>query len=442
MLKYSRKSPRNQLLYRIKQTIDHFIPNWNDLLDWIPDYRGNRASYDMSEIIMASVFMFLIKEGSRNQMNEDGEEQQFQSNYKALFGLDIPHMDTVTQVMNKLSPEHLQSCRRHIVKYILDKRSLHKFRLLGKYFKIAIDGSGLYTFEEEPYPSCPYKTSQNGKKTWYQNVLEAKIVCRNGFSLSIGTEWLKNEDGHKKQDCEQKALTRLLGQLKRDYPRLPICILLDGLFASAPVMAQIKSKGWEFIIVWKDKKLIRVQEQLSELRLEGEVQHIDKEQINTHKLKTDHIFEFSETTLSHKEHEFYYIHHSFQIIEVKSQSVINKKRVISISSLAPNRGNIKELTQAGRMRWKIENEGFNAQKNHGMNLHHKYVRKNFTGIRNYYMCMQIAHIIEQLFLLCRNRIMQGWKTIKGMWLQLWAYMLLVPLSQYPYTSDIKLNYRF
>jgi hypothetical protein len=429
-------------LYRIKQTIDHFIPDWRVTFDSIADYRGNRATYGMSEILMASVFMFLFKQGSRNQMNEDREEAQFKSNYKALFGLKLPHMDAVSDVMNKLSPQHLESIRCHIIKYLLDKRSLHKFRLMGKYFSVAIDGSGIYTYAKEPYPNCPYKTSKKGKKTWYQNVLEAKIVCSNGFSISIGTEWLKNEDGHTKQDCEQKALKRLLDHLKRDYPRLPICILLDGLFACAPVMEKIKNKGWEFIIVWKDGKLKKIQEQLVDLRLEGAVACIKKEEINNHKIKTDHLYEFSKTTLCHKEHKFYYINHSLQILDVKSKSVKDKKRFICISSLVPNGENIKELTQTGRMRWKIENEGFNSQKNQGMNLQHKYVRSNFTGIRNYYMCMQIAHIIEQLFVLSKNLIMKGWKTLKGMWLHLWAYFLMVPLQDYPYTKKTKLNYRF
>ncbi len=57
----------------------------------MPDYRGNRASYEMSEIILAAVMMFLFKEGSRNQINEDREEDQFRANYKALFGLKLPH---------------------------------------------------------------------------------------------------------------------------------------------------------------------------------------------------------------------------------------------------------------------------------------------------------------------------------------------------------------
>ena len=84
-------------------------------------------------------------------------------------------MDTVSDVMNKLEPELLESCRRHIIKYLLDKRTLHKFRLMGKYFTMAIDGSGVYTFDEEPYAGCPSKTSKKGKTTWNQNVLEAKL---------------------------------------------------------------------------------------------------------------------------------------------------------------------------------------------------------------------------------------------------------------------------
>ena len=32
-------------------------------------------------------------------------------------------MDTVSDVMNKLEPELLESCRRHIIKYLLDKRA-------------------------------------------------------------------------------------------------------------------------------------------------------------------------------------------------------------------------------------------------------------------------------------------------------------------------------
>jgi hypothetical protein len=53
---------------------------------------------------------------------------------------------------------------------------------------------------------------------------------------------------------------------------------------------------------------------------------------------------------------------------------------------------------AGRLRWKIETEGFNTR-NLGYNLQHKYSRISFTATRNYYQCMQLTHLIEQLTLM-------------------------------------------
>ena len=409
----------------------------------LPDYRGNRASYEMSEIVLAAVFMFLFKEGSRNQLNEDREEDQFRKNYRLIFGLKLPHMDTVANVMKKMDPECLESIRRKIIRYLLDKRTLHRYRLLGIYFTVAIDGTGVYVYDSCPYEGCPSKTSKNGKTTWQQNVLEAKIVCSNGFSLSISTEWLKNGDGDIKQDCEQKALKRLLANLKSDYARLPICILLDGLFASAPVMEQIKAFQWEYIIVWKDGKLKKVQEQLVDFRLEKEIEKIHKEEIHNKKSKTIHLFEYSKAALHHKQHSFYYLKHQCEKKKLDKADAEDKKRFITICSIKPNKDNVIELTQAGRMRWKIENEGFNAQKNNGMGMQHKYVRNNFNGILNYYLCLQIAHIIEQLFLLSKNKIMAGWKTFKGLWKQLWATIFLVPLELLcPPCNNGKLNFRY
>src|SRR5439155_26838987 len=50
---------------------------------------------------------------------------------------------------------------------------------------------------------------------------------------------------------------------------------------------------------------------------------------------------------------------------------------------------------AGRPRWWEENQGFNVQKNSGMNLEHAYSEKDHFGV--YYLVLQIAHILLQLW---------------------------------------------
>ena len=49
----------------------------------------------------------------------------------------------------------------------------------------------------------------------------------------------------------------------------------------------------------------------------------------------------------------------------------------------------------GRIRWKVENEGFNVQKNGGYGLEHAYT-SNSTSAKIFYFLLQIAHMIAQL----------------------------------------------
>ncbi len=58
---------------------------------------------------------------------------------------------------------------------------------------------------------------------------------------------------------------------------------------------------------------------------------------------------------------------------------------------------ILELTESGRLRWKIENEGFDVQKHHGYGLGHQFSRCSMLAMNNYYQLMQIAHLMNQVF---------------------------------------------
>ena len=51
--------------------------------------------------------------------------------------------------------------------------------------------------------------------------------------------------------------------------------------------------------------------------------------------------------------------------------------------------------QGGRLRWKIENEGFNVQKNGGYALEHLYSQDPTAG-KVFYLLLQIAHMLAQL----------------------------------------------
>jgi len=65
-----------------------------------------------------------------------------------------------------------------------------------------------------------------------------------------------------------------------------------------------------------------------------------------------------------------------------------------ITSLDVSRETVVEVaTRGGRERWRAENEGFNTQKNSGLNLEHAY---SHTCWAAYYFLLQIAHLLLQL----------------------------------------------
>ncbi len=51
--------------------------------------------------------------------------------------------------------------------------------------------------------------------------------------------------------------------------------------------------------------------------------------------------------------------------------------------------------EGGRLRWKIENQGFNEQKCGGYALEHLY-SENWHTAKNFYVLLQIAHLLAQL----------------------------------------------
>ena len=60
-----------------------------------------------------------------------------------------------------------------------------------------------------------------------------------------------------------------------------------------------------------------------------------------------------------------------------------------------NTDNQEEIVRTGRERWKIENKGFNEQKNHGYFIEHVF-SINYNAMKDHYLLAQIAHTIRQL----------------------------------------------
>lgn len=374
----------------------------------------NKSHYQLAEILTGCLAIFLFKAGSRNELNNLRNDPKFQKNYEKLFKLALPHPDTVKNVMKKLDEKHLEKLKRKMIQVLLAKKALHKYRYQNRWFTIAVDGSGVASFDHQHCEQCLHQTSKNGKVTWFHTVLEAKLITPNGFAISLGTEWIENPTGeYDKQDCERKAFVRLAKNLKRDYPRLPICLTADSLYPYQGFFDICQANGWAYILTFKEGCLKSVWEEVESLGLLQPENHRQKRVI-----KGKQVIEHDYSWVTAIDYNHHIVHWVECRETISSEGVESKSsRFVHLTSIQPDYQSAPGLSATGRLRWKIENEGFNTQKNQGYGMKHKYSRTNYQAMKNYYQGLQIAHMINELLILSQDfqALMIGKMTIKHLW---------------------------
>ena len=377
----------------------------------------------MAEIITGAMFMFMFKETSRNAYNNDRRDEWFSRNYYRMFKLRLPSPDAIEDVLRVLPPNLLEVLKAHLVSHLIEQKVLLKFRILGKYYFVAVDATGTHTFEKRHCEHCLTKTSKNGVVTYFHYVLEAKLVTSSGLCLSLASEFIENMANRDfvKQDCEQKAFVRLAEKIKKHFPRLPICILADGLYPNNTVFSICRKNEWKFIITLKEGNLKTFGEEASLLKATAKGRSVCRVEKKT-RMELEYLYlndiEYASNTYSW-----------VSCTETKTYQS-DKPEVIQqfvyITNIQQSADNVVNTADSGRLRWKIENEGFNVQKNQGYELDHKYSRVSYTAMQNYYQLLQIAHMINQFTE--RTTALVGLlnehskQTIKALWKDLIVFM--------------------
>jgi len=296
-------------------------------------------------------------------------------------------------------------------------RLFEKHRLNNKYHTVAIDGVYVYRFNYRHCEHCLESTERTGKSVWLHNKLQASLVTPDGFCIPLAGEWIENgQNGlYDKQDCELKAFYRLASKIRKLYSRLPICVLLDSLYARGTVFEALKKLKMEWIIVFKQGAMPEVYSWLmaTKKRLPGKNvivrtytkdiasrkrrSHAERLKRRVISPKTREVtVESVYTWLSSAKH--WDGKRSFNILTCKETEGVKTNcdyTWLVSDGLNLSENNAVELAERGRSRWVIENQGNNMQKNGGYNLEHLY-SKDKVSMKVWCAILDIACIINQL----------------------------------------------
>jgi hypothetical protein len=241
------------------------------------------------------------------------------------------------------------------------------------------------------------------KERYFACMLESALLLPNGMLLPLLTEPMENGeslDGGGKQDCETNAFKRLAARLASLLGKGCVTVVVDGLYATGPIISLCKNYGWEFMITLKSGCLETVWEDFYGLR----------------KIEQDNTFSTywgNRLQLYQWSNGIEYIYgennkklelNVVECIETWTETNPRKKKkppsqekvyYAWLSSERVTEQNVFNLcTQIARSRWKIENR-FLTLKHQGPQYSHCF-SYNWNAMKGYHYLAKFANFINIL----------------------------------------------
>ena len=373
----------------------------------IPDPRNpNKSKHKLTVVLLYGLLAFVFQMASRREANRTLSRPMFLQTLQGLFPEleTLPHADTLHRVLERVEVSELEAAHVGVVRRLIRNKKFQRF-LIKRCYPVAIDGTQKLVREgrwygEDEWLERVFDTAEGERVQQYVYVLEANLVFHNGLTLPLLSEFLSYAEGDPshKQDCERKAFKRLAERLKGYFPRLPVMVLLDGLYPNGPVMEQCRAYGWEYMIglpykclpsVWEEVEALRLLQNNSAYRClwRGRQQRfwwvngIDYRYDNARKTVPVHVVVCEE---------------SWQEVDRESGQIVDKQtRHVWISSEPLRWDNVHERCNLGaRYRWGIE-VSMQVEKRRGYYYEHPF-SYTWNAMKGYHYLMRLAHLFNAI----------------------------------------------
>jgi hypothetical protein len=343
-----------------------------DCIEGFPDPRkGKNCRYSMRDIVLSAFSVFFTQSPSFLSYQRSMEQQKGCNNGRTLFGIEkIPTDAQVRNVLDAVSYRYLDPVFTGVMSLLQQNKDLESYQVLDKQLLVCMDGTEFFNSNALCCPFCSTRTRSDGTVNHYHSAVTPAIVQPgNSRVMPLPPEMISPQDGHDKQDCETAAAKRWIERWGSLCKTLAVTILGDDLYSKQPLCRMMLDAGLNFILVCKPTshpwlaewiRLCDAKKDLHEKRTvvwNGKTHHTHITRwINGVPLTSDADtlqLNWAELIiLDEKGNQTY--HNSWVTTHLLSDSTV------------------EAIIQAGRCRWKIENENNNTLKTKGYHLQHNF----------------------------------------------------------------------
>ncbi|MEJ2389169.1 MAG: transposase family protein [Chromatiaceae bacterium] len=365
-----------------------------------------KITHQLTMVLLYGILCFVLQSASRREANRELTGPVLLGHLRALFPEmeSLPHQDTLNRILCDIEVEALQEAHVQMIRRLVRNKKFERWLIDGCY-PIAIDGTQKVARREQISQEWLQRRSNAGTDKeytqYYVYILEASLAFPNGLTLPLMSEFLNYAEGDTdtgKQDCELKAFHRLAKRIKAAFPKLPILLLLDGLYPNGPVMQTCRANRWQFMAVLKDDALPSVWEEYEGLRQLEPDQQADMTWGNRyqHFQWVNAIeYRFGKNQRNKQIVHLVVCEERWQEVDADGNTVEKRSRHAWLSSEPLNKSNLHLRCNLGaRHRWSIE-EMILVEKHHGYQYEHLF-STDWNAMKGYHFLMHLGHALNTL----------------------------------------------
>lgn len=372
-----------------------FVHDLCRLFSDVPDWRKpNLIDFPLLNIIMAGLAMMFWQDPGLLPFQRRMKEKKGSSNLESLFHVSqIPGDTQFRNLLDPIDPTWLKKGMRLCVTKLQKTRAWVNYHVFHGRVLVLLDGTDYFLSENIKCPSCLERHHRDGRVDYFHQALVASIAQPNSKQvLPIFAEEIRRGDGATKNDCESNSAKRLLPELAKNYCHLDIVIVADSLYSKSPIIELVRTSGMSYLFVAQKGDHPHLQEEIAGLRLAHGITSVelpgDKGGLHRYEFAHD-IPLFSSTDA---------ICNWVSYTEISSSGKVGYHNEW-VTNLKPTKQNVCEIAIAGRQRSKIENETFNALKNHGFHFEHNFGHGKEHLQFNFLLLNLLAFLMHQLLAL-------------------------------------------
>lgn len=340
----------------------------------LPDFRkpSPNTRYTIQGAALGAFGIFFTQSPSFLEYQRRLRQHHGRDNAQTLFGVEpIPSDNQVRKLLDPIVPSYLNPIFMEVLDHSEQQHWLEPFRVLDHQLLVSLDGTQYFSSQAIHCQNCLTRQLSNGQTLSYHTAITPVVVCPGRSEvIALPPEYIMPQDGHDKQDCEQAAGKRWLRQHGATLASHQVTLLGDDLYSKEPFCSLALQQGFNFILVCKPDSHRKFYERLAFWQEQGLMAQGEQRQrkgamteIVLYRYLNDVLLQDGKQPLSVNWVEITVAH-------AKTGEQLYYNTFITNHRLRSD--NVAQVAQAGRGRWKSENENNNVLKTKGYHLEHNF----------------------------------------------------------------------